>query len=122
LSEYLDTVGNNVIGIGLCARCGLKFALDDLASDPNYPSLRCCKDDLDDYDPYRLPPRAVEDVTLEWPRPDYHLETTSVAPGSAAWPPSQFPDDGLQSAQKPSTGVIPFIPGQPVVPPTGETP
>src|SRR5271168_3699525 len=108
MSEYIDTTGNNVIGIGLCARCSMKFPLDELDSDPNYPSLRVCREDMDDYDTYRLPPRTIEDVTLERPRPDVHLQTTSAAPGDANWPPSQFPDDGLQAAQKPSTGVIPF--------------
>lgn len=107
MSEYLNTLGNSTLAIGICARCSLKFALDDLESDPNYPGLRVCREDRDDYDPYRLPPRETEDITLEFPRPDTKFPIppyTSVAPGDANWPPSSFPDDGLQAAQKPSIG------------------
>jgi hypothetical protein len=116
---YLNTYGNSNLAIGICARCSMKFALVDLHPDPNYPGLMVCGTPgymtgkgtwaggsgcADMYDPYRLPPRETEDITLEYPRPDVKLVTTSVAPGSAAWPPSSFPDDGLQSAQTPSTG------------------
>lgn len=101
---YLDTSGNSTLGIGLCARCSLKFPLDELMPDPNYPGLMVCRDDIDDYDPYRLPQREPESITLEYPRPDVKLVTVTVAPGDANWPPSSFPDDGLQALQKPSTG------------------
>ena len=49
------------------------MSLDDLYSDPNYPGLRVCKDDMDQYDPYRLPARQPEDITLRFPRPDTPL-------------------------------------------------
>jgi hypothetical protein len=107
MSEYIDTTGNNTLGIGICARCSQKFPLDELESDVNYPMLRVCKADSDWYDPYRLPPRETEDIVLEYPRPDVHLVTVSVAPGSPAWPPSQFEDDGLQAPQQPPTGNVP---------------
>jgi hypothetical protein len=137
VSLYLSTEGNSVVAIGICGRCSMKCALVDLHPDPNSPGLMVCGTPgamtgkgtwvggsgcADMYDPWRLPPREVECITLEYPRPDVPLQTVSVAPGDVNWPPSQFPDDGLQSAQKPSTGVIPFIPGQPVFPTTGEVP
>jgi hypothetical protein len=119
MSEYLNTLGNSNIAIGICGRCSLKFALVDLHPDPNYPGLMVCGTPgamtgkgtwtgghgcSDMYDPYRLPPHEVEDIVLEFPRPDVHLTTISVAPGSPAWPVSSFPDDGLQAAQAPATG------------------
>jgi hypothetical protein len=135
MSEYLSTIGNSSIAIAICGRCSLKFAIVDLQPDPNSPGLMVCGTPsrmtgkgtwtggtgcMDMYDPYRLPPHETEDITLEYPRPDTRLPIPpyiSVAPGDPNWPPSQFPDDGLQAAQLPPTGVIPFIPGQPVYPP-----
>ncbi len=73
MSVYLDTRGKSTLGIGVCGRCSRKMSLDDLHSDPNYPGLRVCKADLDQYDPYRLPARQPEDITLRFPRPDTPL-------------------------------------------------
>jgi hypothetical protein len=72
---YLDTRGRSTLGIGLCARCSRKFSLDDLHSDPNFPGLMVCKDDLDEFDPYRLPARQTEDITLRFVRPDESIAT-----------------------------------------------
>jgi hypothetical protein len=83
---YVDTRGLSLLAIGICGRCSLKFPLIDLMEDPNTPGLLVCRDDVDDYDPYRLPPREVEDITLEFPRPDTDLTTVSVAPGDPSWP------------------------------------
>lgn len=79
MSEYLNTLGRSRLSVGICGRCSLKFALDDLAPDVNYPGLLVCKEDSDDYDPYRLPPRETEDITLEFVRPDLPLLIPVVA-------------------------------------------
>lgn len=42
-------------------------------SDPNAPGLRVCKVDLDQLDPYRLPARQTERITLPFVRPDTPL-------------------------------------------------
>jgi hypothetical protein len=34
-----------------------------------------CKDDLDEFDPYRLPARQTEDITLRFVRPDESIAT-----------------------------------------------
>jgi hypothetical protein len=73
---YLDTRGRSTLGIGLCARCSRKFSLDDLHSDPNFPGLMVCVADLDDFDPYRLPARQTEDITLRFVRPDESIATS----------------------------------------------
>ena len=72
---YLDTRGRSTLGIGLCARCSRKMSLDDLHSDPNFPGLMVCVADLDDFDPYRLPARQTEDITLRFVRPDESIAT-----------------------------------------------
>lgn len=41
--------------------------------DPNAPGLMVCQADLDDFDPYRLPPREPDDITLPFVRPDVPL-------------------------------------------------
>lgn len=80
MSLFLDPTGRSSYGIGVCARCWKKFFIDELYSDPNSPGLKVCKDDLDDYDPYRLPARRTEDVTLPFYRPDEPLTEGGPVP------------------------------------------
>jgi hypothetical protein len=75
MSIYLDTLGKTTLAIGICGRCSRKFSLDDLYSDPNYPGLKVCKVDVDDYDPYRLPARQPEKISLLFARPDTPIAT-----------------------------------------------
>lgn len=70
---FLDTTGNTTLGVALCARCSRKFPLGELQPDPNSPGLMCCPEDLDDLDPYRLPPRGPDNMTLPFVRPDLPL-------------------------------------------------
>ena len=70
---YLDTRGKTTLGIGICSRCSRKFSLDDLKSDPNSPGLMVCSVDLDQFDPYRLPARQPDQITLRFTRPDVPL-------------------------------------------------
>jgi len=74
MAVFLDTTGNATLAIGICGRCSRKFPLDELMPDPNYPGLRVCAADLDDYDPYRLPARQTENISVRFPRPDTPLE------------------------------------------------
>lgn len=71
---FLDTTGRSSLAVGICGRCSRKFPIDDLMPDPNYPGLRVCRQDLDDYDPYRLPARQTENITVRFPRPDTPLD------------------------------------------------
>jgi hypothetical protein len=75
MSIWLDTRGRSTLGIALCARCSRKMSLDELFSDPNSPGLRVCREDLDELDPYRLPPRQPDQITLPFVRPDSPLST-----------------------------------------------
>lgn len=73
MSIWLDPTGKTTFGLAICGRCSRKMSLDDLYSDPNAPGLMVCKADLDVLDPYRLPPRQTEDITLRFARPDVPL-------------------------------------------------
>lgn len=75
MSIYIDPTGEPTYGIGLCARCSRKFPLAQLQPDPNYPALMVCRDDVDDYDPYRLAPRQPDQIVLPFVRPDLSLNT-----------------------------------------------
>lgn len=73
MPRFLDTRGKATLGIGLCGRCSRKFPLGELSPDPNYPALMVCAADKDDYDPYRLAPRAPDQIVLPFVRPDRPL-------------------------------------------------
>ncbi len=79
---YLDTMGLSRLSIAICDRCHMKRPWVKLVSDHNSPGLRVCsdRDCLDELDPYRLPARQVEDITMPWARPD-----DSVATDPAGW-------------------------------------
>jgi hypothetical protein len=85
--KYLNPTGRSSYGIGICARCSRKFFLDQLSPDVNAPGLLVCKDDSDVLDPWRLPARAPDEVTLMYARPDEPLTGTSASPaaGGFAW-------------------------------------
>ena len=75
---YLDTRGNSVLSVAICDRCNRKFAYVDLMPDPNFPGMRVCKDDLDNFDPWRLPALQTENIALRFPRPDQYIGTGPV--------------------------------------------
>jgi hypothetical protein len=39
--------------------------------------MRVCKDDLDNFDPWRLPARQTENIALRFPRPDVSIALTA---------------------------------------------
>ena len=67
----------NVAGsmaITTCQRCNTKMYYGDMQKDPNN-GLWVCKECCDIYDPWRLPARKAEDISLQRPRPDVDLTT-----------------------------------------------
>lgn len=73
MPRFLDTRGHTILSVGICARCARKFPRDELMSDPNSPGLFVCFEDLDQLDPYRLPARNSERISITDPRPDVSL-------------------------------------------------
>src|SRR5580692_3126199 len=74
---FLDPRGRATYGIGICARCSRKMFLEELSPDPNSPGLMVCEEDKDVLDPYRLPARQTEQITLPFCRPDVPLTDPS---------------------------------------------
>ena len=73
MGVWLNTRGRSSLAIGICGRCNRKFPLDDLCPDPNIPALMVCDKDRDQFDPYRLPARRTENISLRFPRPDVSI-------------------------------------------------
>lgn len=73
MSAYLDTRGNSILSVAICDRCRRKFPYVDLKPDPNFPGMRVCEVDLDNFDPWRLPARQTENIALRHPRPDVNI-------------------------------------------------
>ena len=76
MAVWLDTTGRGTLGIGICDRCRRKMSIDDLYPDINSPGLRVCLEDRDELDPYRLPARQPEKITLPFYRPDVPIGTS----------------------------------------------
>ena len=71
MAIFLDTRGYSDIAIAVCARCKMKRPHAELSKDPNFPGLMVCEQGCkDQFDPYRLPARKTERITLRFPRPD----------------------------------------------------
>ena len=78
MAIWLDTRGRSTLAIGVCDRCRRKMSIEELYSDPNSPGLRVCLEDRDEYDPYRLPARQPEKITLPFVRPDANIAVQPV--------------------------------------------
>ena len=71
MPRFLNTEGNAVIAIFICDRCKMKRPIIEAMPDPNFPGLKVCQQGCaDQKDPYRLPARKTERITLQFPRPD----------------------------------------------------
>lgn len=76
MSRYLSVRRHGSSAIAICGRCNMKVYHDDLMQDPNNQQW-CCHECVDLYDPYRLPARVAEDISLRHPRPDVPLTISS---------------------------------------------
>ena len=71
MSIWLDTRGNTVLSIAICDRCKMKRAYDEIGTDRNLSGLRVCNFGCNgERDPYRLPARQPEKISIRFPRPD----------------------------------------------------
>lgn len=73
MPRFLDTRGQPTLNVSLCARCGIKMPAAKLSPDPNSPGLLVCAKDRDRFDPYRLPPRQPDQISVPFVRPDTDL-------------------------------------------------
>ena len=110
---FIDTRGNTKLAIGICARCSCKMPYSELLQDPNYPGLYVCRDDLDNLDPYRLPARSCEDITLDHARPDVKIDSPGPSPNLVADPLFGLTEIGYRTTWQPNT---PYTRGASVTP------
>jgi len=79
MSMWLNTRGENKLAIAICDRCHTKRPWTRLVADGNSPGLKVCMESArkcrDPLDPYKLPPRQTEDISLVFARPDVPLST-----------------------------------------------
>jgi len=74
--RFLNTTGNALIAIFICDRCRMKRPIIEAMPDSNFPGLKVCQQGCaDQKDPYRLPARKTERITLQFPRPDVSVAT-----------------------------------------------
>ena len=66
---YLPVQAKGSAAIAICRRCGFKVHYDELRLDPNNKNWYC-KGCIDIYDPWRLPARTPENISLDHPRRD----------------------------------------------------
>lgn len=75
MPKFLNTFGNATLAIAVCDRCNTKYPYAELSPDRDKPGLRVCTKCNDEKDPWRLPPRPTEDISLRYPRPDVDIST-----------------------------------------------
>ena len=81
MSRFLDTTGNSVLSVFICDRCKMKRPYSSMRPDGNIPALKVCSESCSDqFDPYRLPARQPEKITIRFPRPDDDLNGVVVSP------------------------------------------
>ena len=79
MSVWLNTRGFTSLAVAICDRCKMKRPISALGSDPNSPGIFACLNGcIDEYDPWRLPARYAEEITLDHPRPDLPLVFSSA--------------------------------------------
>lgn len=105
----LASGGNN---LAICDRCRMSFKRSQLSLDPNAKGLRVCKDCINMFDPYRLPPRQPDPIALAWVRPMVSLVAPKyVLTKDMAVAPVQSPEDIIQATPEDAgiraTGNIP---------------
>jgi len=108
---YLDTRGNSVLSVAICDRCRIKFPYSELRPDPNFPGMRVCHYDLDNFDPWRLPAIQTENIALRFPRPDTNIATSPVGgqqlmTGLAPNGPIDSPTDGTRKPNDPNRNSV----------------
>ena len=89
MPRFLDTRGYSDIAIAICDRCRMKRPHAEMRSDPNFPGLQVCGQNCaDEKDPYRLPARKTERITIRFPRPDVSVAVNPdaiVTGGANQW-------------------------------------
>ena len=69
MPRFLNTIGNSSLSVFICDRCKMKRPYSDMRADGNIPAIKVCSESCSDqFDPYRLPARQPEKITIRFPR------------------------------------------------------
>jgi len=79
----MSMIADGQLSIAICDRCRTKLPYQMLRPDGNSPGLKVCGECWDTIDPYRLPPRQPDPLTLQHPRPDTSIADNSVYLGTS---------------------------------------
>lgn len=87
MPRWLNTRGLPTVAVAICDRCQFKMPYVALEPDPNIPGLMVCYRCRDEFDPYRLPARQPENITLRNPRTevDISLEAFTYIVDERGW-------------------------------------
>ena len=89
------------------------MAYTELYPDPNFPGMRVCKEDLDQFDPWRLPALQTENIALRFPRPDQDIATGPVGGQELLTADSGNPNrNSMFIEQPPSVSTYAGAPGE----------
>ena len=69
MPRYLNPRSGTHLAIAICDRCQSKVPYNALRPDGNSPGLRVCRSCWDVKDPWRLPARRPDRISLKNPRP-----------------------------------------------------
>jgi hypothetical protein len=72
--SYFLAPSSGRLTLGICDRCRTKHQLSELSPDGDKPGLMVCVRCNDTIDPWKLPPRKPEDITVRGLRPEEPLE------------------------------------------------
>ena len=72
MSLYMPVKAHGSVALAICPRCQRKVYQDDLRQDPNNKNWYCAEC-VDVKDPWTLPARRPEDISVAHPRPDVEL-------------------------------------------------
>jgi len=89
---YLPVRTKGTAAIAICGRCQKKIYYDDLTKDPNNQNYYC-PECVDIYDPWRLPARKAEDISLDHPRRDVPFSADEQVLGTESGIPMDFPPE-----------------------------
>lgn len=77
MSRFLDTRGERYLSPYICDRCSLRGKFSEMVNDPD-TNLWVHRDCADESDPWRLPPRVSDNVTVPNPRRDVNIADPQV--------------------------------------------
>jgi hypothetical protein len=99
----------------------MKRPYSDMRPDGNIPAIKVCSDSCsDNWDPYRLPARQPEKITIRFPRPDADVAVQTnylTTDPNVALDPSQTPQHttegggriALENGNTPNDGNLDFL-------------